>query len=203
MQKIILDIDKINTVNLKPGLPYINWTSNVSVNDVYEKDAGIEHYKLLAYMASCINDTENPLIDIGTETGCSAAALSCNNEHHVITYDIVDNISSSELLTIKNKPNIIYKIKDCCDDMDVVCKSKLILLDVDPHDGIQEPKIMDCLIDGGFNGILLLDDIHLNPQMEDFWNSIKLKKYDITKYGHWSGTGLVIFDETLFDIEMI
>jgi hypothetical protein len=30
--------------------------------------------------------------------------------------------------------------------------------------------------------------------MKNFWDRIEEKKYDITNIGHWSGTGLVIFE---------
>jgi hypothetical protein len=39
-----------------------------------------------------------------------------------------------------------------------------------------------------------LDDINLNNPMKEFWNVITEDKYDISEYGHWSGTGLVIFE---------
>jgi hypothetical protein len=44
-----------------------------------------------------------------------------------------------------------------------------------------------------WNGLLLLDDINFNEPMNQFWNNISEEKYDITKIGHWSGTGLVNF----------
>ena len=44
-----------------------------------------------------------------------------------------------------------------------------------------------------WEGYLVLDDIHLNDPMKEFWNQIDNEKYDITPMGHWSGTGLVIF----------
>jgi hypothetical protein len=44
-----------------------------------------------------------------------------------------------------------------------------------------------------FKGRLFLDDIHLNPAMKCFWNSISETKADITDIGHWSGSGLVDF----------
>jgi len=203
MQKIFLDINTINNISLESVYSYVNLKSTQNLPPYFLENAGSEHYKLLAYLASIINDTNNPYIDIGTYRGCSAAALSYNNNHSVITYDIIDCITDNEIFSIKNKENIKIKITDCCNEMLEICQSKLILLDIDPHDGIQESKIIDYLIDYNFNGILLIDDIHLNENMQNFWDSIKLKKYDITKYGHWSGTGVVIFNEKLFDIILL
>ena len=39
--------------------------------------------------------------------------------------------------------------------------------------------------------------------MQDFWEWVDLKKYDISKYGHWSGTGVIVFDETSYDVSII
>ena len=43
-----------------------------------------------------------------------------------------------------------------------------------------------------WNGIMIADDIHLNKPMKKWWKLIDNKyKYDITRFGHWSGTGLI------------
>ena len=39
-----------------------------------------------------------------------------------------------------------------------------------------------------------VDDINLNEAMWKFWASIKQTKSEITRIGHWSGTGIVLFD---------
>ena len=82
----------------------------------------------------------------------------------------------------------------------------LLFLDVDPHDGLQEINIIQALLTIGYTGIIVCDDIHLNEQMEDWW-SVKmptffpqLKQVDLTKYGHWSGTGAIVFDSSKYDI---
>jgi hypothetical protein len=49
------------------------------------------------------------------------------------------------------------------------------------------------LVSIGYTGYLLLDDIHLNFEMERFWGSITKEKYDITNIGHLTGTGVVYF----------
>ena len=62
-------------------------------------------------------------------------------------------------------------------------------------------RIFDALKKKGFSGIVLVDDIKLTEGIKTFWNEIEHKKYDLTKYGHWSGTGLVIFDSSRFELE--
>ena len=66
------------------------------------------------------------------------------------------------------------------------------MLDTD-HDGPFEYKSYNYLKEINWEGYLLLDDIHLNNVMREFWNHIDNEKHDITSIGHWSGTGLVIF----------
>merc|ERR1711920_1150478 len=51
-----------------------------------------------------------------------------------------------------------------------------------------------------FEGLVLLDDIHLNPEMKQWWAEVLenadkwgFKTYDLTKVGHQTGTGLLDF----------
>ena len=75
----------------------------------------------------------------------------------------------------------------------VILGSKYIMLDT-YHDGTFEKEFYDYLISINYKGYLLLDDIHLNFEMERFWDSITKEKYDISNLGHITGTGLVIFN---------
>jgi len=73
------------------------------------------------------------------------------------------------------------------------------MIDID-HMYTTEKKILDRLRELNYNGIVLLDDIHHYKQpyiepMKKLWKEIKEEKYDITKLGHSSGTGLVIFGD--------
>jgi len=43
------------------------------------------------------------------------------------------------------------------------------------------------------SGVLLLDDIHLNEPMQKFWDSLTQEKHDLTEFGHFTGTGMVLF----------
>jgi hypothetical protein len=51
-----------------------------------------------------------------------------------------------------------------------------------------------------YSGIILLNDVFNHPDritkeyMLRFWNSINIEKYDLTKYGHYTGTGIVIIN---------
>ncbi len=154
--------------------------------DLMKSDFGEEHYILLSALSNYFNFYK--ILDIGTYKGLSALALSYNKTNKVITYDIedcyqVDFPSNVEYRLCKNPENIF--------DIPDLYETKMILLDIDPHDGIQEQRFYEYLMDSRYDGILVLDDIHLNDGMKKFWNNIEHEKFDLTEIGHWSGTGLV------------
>lgn len=154
----------------------------------FDLPAGETEFKLYAYMAEQINDTI--ILDIGTRHGGSALALSNNPNNNVISYDIVSWDSHIYL----KKDNINLKICNFMEDSAIdYSKVDLIMIDVDPHDGLQEPIMIDYLIGIGWEGLVLLDDISetLWPEINKMWNSLPYEKYDLTDIGHMSGTGLV------------
>jgi hypothetical protein len=91
-------------------------------------------------------------------------------------------------------PNCEFKQMNVFDeDINIIKSSKLIFLDLDPHDGIQEKKFIDLLEQVNYDGIIVCDDIEWFPAMSRWWNELKQPKYNVTKYGHGSGTGLIDF----------
>lgn len=184
---ICLNKEHISKIDLTLYGEYLDWCENYTY---FNLNAGEDHYKLIHYISSFI-DT-NPVIDIGTFYGFSATALSVYNKHKVVTYDIVDCIPDSAI-KLKNHNNIEFNIMNCLNDIERICSSDFIVLDIDPHDGKEERVIIQELIDNNFKGILLLDDIYINDYMKDFWEEITLDKIDVTKYGHFIGTGIVLF----------
>lgn len=148
-------------------------------------ESGKEHYRLLMYVSKLVN---NELIfDVGTNKCMSALALSYNNLNRIKTFDILRLLPENPVVE-----NIEYIIGDSTKDLDLE-KCKIIFLDVD-HDGLYENKFYDHLKSTKWKGILLLDDINLNEDMKMFWNRIEEEKYNITNIGHWSGTGMVVFE---------
>lgn len=151
----------------------------------FHMESGKEHYRLLMYVSSLYND--DIIFDVGTNKCMSALALSHNKNNKVKTFDIVSLFEKNPIVD-----NIEYIIGDSTKHADLE-KCPIIFLDVD-HDGIYEDIFYDFLKSVNWKGILILDDIHLNEPMKNFWNRIEEKKYDITNIGHWSGTGLVVFE---------
>jgi hypothetical protein len=164
----------------------------------FTQEAGNEHYKLLSHF-SWQFPKGSTVIDIGTSTGHSALALSHNPNINVITYNIVDEVANSH--SIKSKENIDIRIKNCIDDLDLLLKSPFIMLDVF-HDGTFERIVINKLIESNYSGIVMCDDIFLNKDMVDFWNWIpkNLIKINTSEYGHWSGTGIILFGNSSLTI---
>ena len=171
----------------------------------YDLESGKQEYRLYSYLSTLFDNCY--ILDIGTLDGRSAVALSHNDTNKVISYNIIDQIRN-ENHKIYSKHNIEFRIKNVLDDLtrEFVEKLKIVMIDID-HFGKIESLIMNKLYKMGFSGIILLDDIH-HPQpkerilMENLWKNINLKKYDVTKYGHFSGTGIVIMNNFI-DFELL
>ena len=73
-----LNAARIRSIDLERFRPF--------VSDIYTEyfwlEPGAEHYKLLAYLSTRYHSTT--IIDLGTDKGCSALALSYNQSNRVI-----------------------------------------------------------------------------------------------------------------------
>jgi SAM-dependent methyltransferase len=148
-----------------------------------------EHYQLLACLSTRFDGAT--LFDIGTLKGYSALALSYNPANRVKSYDI-ENVR--ELAEPQRLTKIEYRLGNALHDPDLL-SSPLILLDTE-HDGTFENQVYAFLKQNRYKGLLVLDDIHLNDAMKQFWRAIDLPKEDLTDIGHWSGTGIVDFGQS-------
>jgi len=156
----------------------------------YDEPAGKEHYRMLEDLSS---KATGMVVDVGTLYGSSALALAHNPSVQVVSYDIENHIPEKEI--IRQVPNITFRLLDGIKAIpEFVDKTSLIVLDIDPHDGIQETAFFKALVEYKYKGIVVCDDIHLNPAMEAWWVGIQQRKEDKTHEGHWSGTGIVYFD---------
>ena len=168
----------------------------------YNNLSGINEYRLYSYLSTLFNNIT--ILDIGTGYGTSAIALSHNETNQVISYNIVDQIGNDSKL--KTKKNIIFKIKNVLEDLneEFIKNVKIVMIDID-HFGEEEKKIINKLEELNYSGIILLDDIHHpwekeSKCMKQLWDYIKYTKYDITKYGHNTGTGIFLMN---FNIDII
>jgi hypothetical protein len=193
-----LDPNELKNIEFIDLYPYITWHPN---SQYFDLQAGREHYRLLAWLSLQLEKSEI-VYDIGTYLGFSALALSYNRTCKVKTYDIVSCIPKNQI-SPEYRSNIEFYIEDILESKEfaTLLQAPIIVLDTN-HDGIFEKKFYEALHRHDFRGLLVCDDIHLNPQMEEFWNSIPGDKIDVTSVGHWSGTGIVMFDKSYLSFSL-
>ena len=146
-------------------------------------------------MSTLFNDQE--IFDLGTHHGSSAYALAYNPSNIVHSFDITDQVTNP---VIKNHPNLRFHLCDLFTEetrqpwLSKLLASPLIMMDVDPHNGIMEIGFYQMLVKHQYRGLLVCDDIWYFKEMRDiFWSQIpNSKKVDLTFSGHWSGTGVIL-----------
>lgn len=186
---IYLDNETLNDINMNDDLKVIN-----CYGQYYDRPSGEEHYRLLKYLAKNI---DGDITEIGTHCGTSAVALATSSDYEVITYDIV-NLKTNDLSHIENLTFRLCEFNDDIDYKEKILNSKMIFIDA-PHNGNFEMMCYNWLIENDYKGITVWDDIHLNTEMENFWNSVTHNKIDVTNYGHVTGTGIIFFSD---DVEI-
>lgn len=162
----------------------------------FHLESGKEHYRLLMHLSYSFDGIQ--IADVGTFKAASAVALAQNPKNKVYSLDVGNFRSDTPY------ENIEFEIGNYMTDEAIQSKilnSKLIFLDVD-HLYTNEIWLYNFLTEKKWDGIMVCDDIYLGEPMEKFWSEIKHEKYDITQYGHFSGTGIVLFNnETKLDFK--
>lgn len=196
--EIILNNKTLDEINTRD--PY--YTSHKFDEDSYfDLPSGQEHYRLLIYLSHCFQNIN--IIELGIHRGSSSLCLATNQSNHVHCFDIKPTIpgilSTLGFDSLKNIHPTIENVLDSTKYDDLILNSPLIFLDTD-HDGVFETAFYKFLVKNKYKGILMMDDIKHEgyPELIRVWeNVITHKKIDITKYGHWSGTGLVMFNDNI------
>lgn len=156
---------------------------------------GGEHYNFLTYLTNNLEGQN--IIDAGTYQGLSCLCLAQNKKNKVRTYDI----SPVNAPFLNAYENVTVVTKDINQESHEILKSsKIILLDVDPHDGQQELVFTNLMKEIEYEGFVIADDIHLNPSMQSWWDSIQETKYDLTDIGHSHGTGIICYGNVELEI---
>lgn len=153
--------------------------------------SGLEHYRLLFWITQTFS---NILItELGVFNGIGTACLCANKTNYVFAFDL----DFSTLHFISPPVNVTFNKVDKTKDTEYFSPGikgcDIIFVDT-WHSGIMEKQVFEYLKEKNWNGILIYDDIYFNPAMTEMWKSIDIEKYDLTRIGHSSGTGVVIFD---------
>ena len=177
-------------------------TKSIRMQDNFEEGPGGSPYHLYAFLSTLFDDSI--ILDVGSQYGNSALAFSYNESNHVISYEI-DPWYSNETYHTKTRrdierDNITWRDIDFRDDEDIDYeKVKIILIDIDPHGHKiagkeEELRMIEHLLEKGWSGVLIFDDIDKGCQMQDFWNELSIAgwtKIDVCELGHSSGTGIL------------
>lgn len=187
---IVFDNDVIRKISLQKIADDFPYQKNNHPGD----PVGQDYHLMYAYISTLFDGIK--IADLGTRTGNSALAWSYNPKNKVDSYDINEEYYYIVKKEIKKKnvnfflENIIQSTKML--DYHIIC------IDIDPHEGIEEKMAIDFLIANDWKGIVFMDDIGANfNRLMAYWNSITLPKWDITKYGHRFGNGIIDLTNTL------
>jgi hypothetical protein len=178
--------------------------------------AGKEHYALLNYLSQTFADCRH-IVDIGTRYVSSALAMASNLKTPVWTFDLPS--SNERLAAFRGKTedewqkdlrevgaNITFYNEDLMrvsdEDFNMYLGTWFIMLDTHhrPYTVPFEIQFFKRVVDSGYKGIMLLDDIDEHDEMRRWWKELQdgaaaggYRTFDVSPVGHWSGTGIVDF----------
>lgn len=153
----------------------------------FSRPAGVEHYRLLAWLSEQFQDTT--ITEIGTLDGMGLTALCHNPSNKVVSWDIKD-CTWKGTVPPNGERKIVYD-----GYIDEVMKSPVIFYD-GAHEGKDEREFLFEIIKRNWKGVIFWDDIHLNKEMEEFWQNCINAGYELedwTDIGHACGTGVIYF----------
>lgn len=159
-----------------------------------------EHYRLLA--AAVQELRPRLVVEIGTFTGLSALAMtSCLPPGgRIVSYDIAawSTFADTALTAGDFHTGLEQRLGDLSDpaffaaEQETLAAADLVLLD-GPKDGRFEPRFLDLFLPllQGRDTVLVIDDIRFINMLQ-MWRDLPHPKLDVTSFGHWTGTGLVV-----------
>jgi len=145
------------------------------------------------------------IIEIGTYQGLSALSMKkfLKRKAKIYTFDLIkwNNIENTCLLEEDFKDNRLIKLISDLSNYDELKKHEDLLTNADlifidaEKDGIMEQNFINNFSKLKFksNPLFIFDDIRL-WNMISIWHNIKMPKLDLTSFGHFSGTGLVLWE---------
>ena len=194
------DIESISAIEYDRFLPFFqNGIPTETINEFHAKP-GKEHFRLLAYLSSLFRDST--IINIHTNGGYEALALSYESTNTVLSFGSMDRITNS---AIRTRENIRFHTDDLTNPVvreqwrESFLQSAFIFVDIEPHDGEIEYGLYRYLSDIGYTGFVVYDDIwYFKSMRNNLWYKIpESQRYDLTEVGHWSGCGIVSFNDAI------
>jgi len=181
--ELVLSKDHLNSIDFSR---YKKYDLDIG-NEYFYLEAGKEHYRLLAHLSTLMNN--RVFLDVGTNHGCSALALGYNPQNRIHTVDIVNNRKEK----FKKEGNITFHLGDA-NEMLTGVRPSIAFLDADKSDDFEKSLIKNLIPIMAGSGYLIMDDYHEYPVVQECITDLigkGFKVYDLTEYGHYSGTHLV------------
>jgi len=192
-----MQITKNDVSSIELLRPLVDQITRSDHKQIFLSPPGKNHYSLLAYLSLQLDN--QLIVELGTHHGTSSLAFSINKTNKIITYDVVNRYGiQQQPVNVERRLGNIFDL----DESKILLESNMIFLDT-AHEGPFEWKVYNFLVENEYKGILILDDIHWNGPMKEFWAGIKVKKYDVTDIGHGdspngiAGTGIVDFSNQI------
>jgi len=152
--------------------------------DLSAAPPGLDYYGYLSWIASQ-TPPGSLILEAGTYEGKGARALALDGTRTVHTYDPYREGAAG--------PFTFHRLDARDIPASLVASALLVYLDVDPHDGVQEPAILASLLSKGFAGLLVCDDIFGTDGMKHWWASVTLPKLDdACRFHGRQGMGFVL-----------
>jgi hypothetical protein len=164
-----------------------------------------EHYRLLAAMVAEIQP--RVVIEIGTFTGLSSLSIlqTLPKDSKLVTFDLIkwDTFPDTCLRTKDFSDGRFEQvIADLSDPRQAeahrnLFESATLIFADGPKDGKFEPRFKEFLNTVNFqtSPYIVFDDTK-DWKMLAFWRQLTVPKLDLTSFGHWTGTGLVRWENT-------
>jgi len=194
------DIESILAIDYDRFRPFFtNDIPSETTNDFHAKP-GKEHFRLLAYLASLFRDST--IINIHTNGGYEALSLSYEPTNTVLSFGSMERVNNA---SIRGRENIQFYTENILDPViqkkwrDAFLQSAFIFVDIEPHDGETEYGLYKFLYDIDYKGFIVYDDIwYFKSMRNNLWYKIpESQRYDLTEVGHWSGCGVVSFNNAI------
>ena len=211
---VVLDFDAIR--NFEGARNEFKQFTTPKYQGHFMNKPGREHYALLSYLTATYGDCRH-VTDIGTRYVASSLALGSNRRSPVWTFDLPKSKERRAAFQGQSEEEWQSQVKAAGvsitfhnlnllnvteENFRMYMGSWLVVLDTHhlPYTVPFEVQWFQRMMDIKFKGIIVLDDIHVNKEMRQWWKDLcdnadqyGYKTYDLTPVGHHSGTGLVDF----------
>lgn len=164
-----------------------------------------EHYRILAAFMQLLKPER--VVEFGTFQGRSSLSMmeTLPEQSEIHTFDLInyEEIPNTLLRAEDFENNRLNQHLDNLAEEAALEKHRSLLESTDflfidgPKDGTTEPCLVKNLNKIKFKKppIVVFDDIH-NYKMLKLWDELPYPKFDMTSFGHWTGTGLVLWNNS-------